>query len=134
MTTRLAAPLLAGALFAAAAAVAVAATPKGLHPVAVVTPAAEGKDKEIAVLADLPTVKIVAITLRAGTALPDHSAPVPVTIQAAFGAATLTVDGVSTPLAQGAFVVLDANTTHKVTPADSSPVTVLVHHHKGGGQ
>ena len=133
MTTRLAAPLLAGALLATAA-VAVAATPKGLHPVSVVTPAAEGSAKEIVVLADLPAVKIVAITLRAGTVLPDHSAPVPVTIQAAFGAATLTVDGVSTPLGQGAFVVLDANTTHKVTPADSSPVTVLVHHHKGGGQ
>ena len=54
--------------------------------------------------------------------------------KAAFGAATLTVDGVSTPLGQGAFVVLDANTTHKVTPVDNSPVTVLVHHHKGGGQ
>ena len=132
MTPRLAAPLLVGALLAAAAAV--AAPPKGLHPVAVVTPAAEGSAKEIVVLADLPAVKIVAITLRAGTVLPDHSAPVPVTIQAAFGAATLTVDGVSTPLGQGAFVVLDANTTHKVTPVDNSPVTVLVHHHKGGGQ
>lgn len=130
MTTRLAIPVLAGVLAAGAAAA--ASLPAGLHPVAVAPPSAEGKPKEVAVIADLPTVKIVAITLRAGTALPEHSAPVPVTIQAAHGAATLTVAGATTPLAQGAFVVLDANTPHAVSPVDTAPVTILVHHHKAG--
>lgn len=129
MTSRLAIPLLAGVLAAGSAA---ASPPAGLHPITVAPPSAEGTPKEVAVIADLPAVKIVAITLRAGTTLPEHTAPVPVTIQAAHGAATLTVAGATTPLAQGAFVVLDANTPHAVTPIDTAPVTVLVHHHKAG--
>lgn len=129
MTSRLAIPLLAGVLAAGSAA---ASPPAGLHPITVAPPSAEGAPKEVAVIADLPAVKIVAITLRAGTTLPEHTAPVPVTIQAAHGAATLTVAGATTPLAQGAFVVLDANTPHTVTPIDTAPVTVLVHHHKAG--
>jgi len=130
MTSRLAIPLLAGVLAAGSA----AAAPPGVHPITVAAPSAEGAPKEVTVIADLPAVKIVAITLRAGTTLPEHAAPVPVTIQAAHGAATLTVAGATTPLAPGAFVVLDANTPHAVTPIDTAPVTVLVHHHKVGGQ
>lgn len=131
MTTRLAVPLLAGVLAAGTAA---ASPPAGLHPITVAPPTAEGAPKEVAVIADLPEVKIVAITLRGGTTLPEHMAPVPVTIEAAHGVATLTVAGASTSLAPGAFVVLDANTPHAVTPADSAPVTVLVHHHKEGAR
>lgn len=130
MNPRLVVPLLAGALATAAA----AAPPPGVHPVTVPAPAAEGSAKEVAVVADLPAVKIVAITLRAGTPLPEHTAPVPVTIQAAHGAATLTSGGTTTPLAPGRFVVLDANVPHAVTPVDGTPVTVLVHHHKGGAR
>jgi quercetin dioxygenase-like cupin family protein len=129
MTSRLAIPLLAGVLAAGSAA---AAPPAGVHPITVAAPSATGAPKEVSVIADLPAVKIVAITLRGGTTLPEHTAPVPVTIQAAHGAATLTVAGATTPLAQGAFVVLDANTPHAVTPIDSAPVTVLVHHLKAG--
>lgn len=108
--------------------------PAGLHPVTVAAPTPEGAPKQVAVLADHPAVKIMAITLRNGTVLAEHKAPVPVTIQAAHGAATLTVSGASTLLSQGSFVVLDANTLHAVTPADATPVTVLVHHHKAGGK
>lgn len=131
MTSRLAIPLLAGALAVGSAN---ASPPAGLHPVTVAAPSIEGPPKEVAMLADLPAVKIVAITLRGGTTLAEHTASVPVTIQAAHGAATITVAGTSTPLGQGAFVVLDANTPHAVAPADTAPVTVLVHHHKAGGQ
>lgn len=129
MTSRLTVPLLAGAL---ASSPALASPPSGLHPVTVAAPSAEGAPKDVAVLMDLPSVKIVAITLRAGATLPEHTALVPVTIEAAHGSATLTVAGVSTPLAPGEFVVLDANTPHAVTPSSEAPVTVLVHHHKGG--
>ncbi|MCB9759117.1 MAG: hypothetical protein H6739_04695 [Alphaproteobacteria bacterium] len=131
MTSRLVIPVLAGVLAAGSAA---ASPPAGLHPITVAPPSVDGVPKEVAVLADLPTVKIVAITLRTGTTLSEHTAPVPVTIEAAHGAATLTVAGATTPLAQGAFVVLDANTLHAVTPVDTAPVTVLVHHHKVGVQ
>jgi quercetin dioxygenase-like cupin family protein len=131
MTARLVVPLLAGLL---AASTASASQPAGLHPITVAAPSADGAPKEVAVLADLPTVKIVAITLRAGTTLPEHTAPVPVTIEVVHGSATLTVAGTTTPLAQGSFVVLDANTPHAVTPVDAAPVTVLVHHHKAGGK
>lgn len=129
MTTRLVIPLLASLLSAEAA---LAAAPAGLHPITVAAPAAEGAPKEVAVLADLPAVKIVAITLRAGTPLPEHSAPVPVTLEAAFGSATLQVGDTRTLLAPGSFVVLDANTPHAVTPVGAAPVVVLVHHHKVG--
>lgn len=131
MTNRVAIPLLAGAL---AAGTAIASPPAGLHPVTVPAPDAEGPPKEVAVIADLPAVKIVAITLRQGTTLPEHTAPVPVTIEAAHGTASLTVGGQTTPLAPGSFVVLDARTTHAVAPTYDAPVTVLVHHHKGGAQ
>ena len=107
-----------------------AAAAPGLHPVRISAPAATGEPKEVVVLADLEAVKIVAITLRAGTPLPEHQAPVPVTIEAAFGRATLSVGGVPTELAPGSFVVLDANTPHAVAPIGAEPVTILVHHHR----
>ena len=137
MKTKLVVPLLAGALgaasaFAGSSAGAAPAAPlAGMHPVVVIAPSAEGEAKEVEVVADLPAVKIVAITLRAGTALAEHSAGVPVTIQAAHGSATITVRGVPLPLGPGMFVVLDANTPHSVAPIGLGPVTVLVHHHKG---
>jgi quercetin dioxygenase-like cupin family protein len=133
MKTKLVVPLLAGALGAVSAFAGATppAPPAGLHPVVVPAPSAEGAAKEVAVVADLPGLKIVAITLRAGTALPEHSAGVPVTIQAAHGSATITVGGAAVPLGPGAFVVLDANTPHAVAPVGTAPVTVLVHHHKG---
>lgn len=131
MTNRIAISLLAAVLATGAA---FASTPAGLHPVTVQRPAADGPPKEVEVVADLPAVRIVAITLRQGTTLPEHTAPLPVTIEAAHGTATLTVGGETTPLEPGSFVVLDANVTHAVTPTDDAPVTVLVHHHKGGAQ
>jgi quercetin dioxygenase-like cupin family protein len=144
MSHRLATPLLASSLLTGvplAAAWPVAAqaegpdTPApGLHALSVAVPAALGPPKEVSVLADLPTVKIVAITLRGGTTLPEHKAAVPVTIAVAHGAATLHVAGSTAPLRAGSFVVLDANTVHAVVPDNADPVTVLVHHHKGAGQ
>lgn len=124
-------PLLVGFL---ALPTASASPPAGVLAVTVPAPAAEGAAKEVAVLADLPAVKIVAITLRAGTALPDHSASAPVTIEAAHGSATVTVAGVATAISPGTLVVLDANTVHAVTPVGASPVTVLVHHHLQGAK
>lgn len=131
MTPRARLSLLAGLLAAGAAS---GAPPDGLHALSVAAPSADGAPKEVAVLADLPAVKIVAITLRAGTPLPQHSAPVPVTLEAAYGTATVTVGGQTTPLGGGAVVVLDAHVPHAVTPTGADPVLVLVHHHKGGGQ
>jgi len=141
MSHRLATPLLASAMLASAplaAALPAAARAEGpgagVHALAIAAPAALGPPKEVTVLVDLPTVKIVAITLRGGATLPDHNAAVPVTIEVAHGAATIHVAGSTAPLRAGAFVVLDANTVHAVVPVDSGPITVLVHHHKGGGQ
>jgi quercetin dioxygenase-like cupin family protein len=131
MTNRIAISLLASSLTAGTA---LATPPARVHPVTVSAPAADGPPKEVAVLADLAAVKIVAITLREGTTLPDHTAAVPVTIEATHGTASLTVGDTTTALKPGSFVVLDAHTTHAVTPTDASPVTVLVHHHKGGAQ
>lgn len=102
----------------------------GLHVVSVPLPTADGAPKEVVVLVDLAAVKVVAITLRAGAALAEHAASLPVTIQAAHGRAIVSVRGTAADLAPGAFVVLDANTPHAVAPVGEEPVTVLVHHHR----
>jgi quercetin dioxygenase-like cupin family protein len=128
MTSKLIAPVLAGWIATGTA----WAAPDGVHPIQVAPPSSEGVPREVSVILDLPTVKIVAITLRGGTPLAEHTAPNPVTIQAAHGDARITVAGVDAPLAAGQFVVLDAGTPHAVTPAGTAPVTVLVHHHKAG--
>ena len=111
-----------------------AAPPAAVHPITAPAPTAEGPGKEVAVLAELPAVKIVSITLRARTVLPEHAAPVPVTIEVVHGAAVLTAMGASVPLSPGALVVLDAGTPHAVTPVDEEPVTLLVHHLLGGAK
>lgn len=107
-----------------------AAAPMGVHPVSLNPPSAEGAPQEVIVLTDLPSTKVVAITLRGGAALAEHTAPVPVTIQALFGAVTVVVAGERTPLAPGSFVVLDAAVPHAVQAEGSAPATVLVHHHR----
>lgn len=55
------------------------------HSVVLPVGAAAGPAKESKELLDTPFVKLASITLRGGTALADHAAPVAVTIQALTG-------------------------------------------------
>ncbi len=59
------------------------------HAVPLASPAADGPGKEVKELLDTPFVKLVSITLRKGTVLPDHAAPVAVTLQAVAGAGSV---------------------------------------------
>lgn len=95
-------------------------------------PTADGPDKEVKQLVDTPFVKLVSITLRKGTVLADHAAPVAVTLSAAAGSGTVKVGAEVMPLGAGHLVVLAPHAVHSVTPAGEAPLVVLVHYLKGG--
>ena len=83
---------------------------------AIVLPAevGAGKEREIqTLLADLWR-KLVLIRLRNGALLADHSAQVPITIQALLGQGTLNVAGRAYRLAPNVIVPVDAHVVHNV--------------------
>ena len=79
-------------------------------------------------ISDDPAVKLVTITLRKGTVLPAHSAPVPVTIQALRGAGTIVVGTARHRLDATHAIVLAAGTAHAIEPDAEADMIVLVHH------
>ena len=139
MPVNLVVPLVVGAVVTAAAAAidAASAAPApppaeaaaGLHTVTFPAPPNLGPDMEHHVVLDIPGLKIVAITLRSATPLPEHRAPTQITLQAIHGTARVIVAGITTTLSEGRFVVLDANVPHTVQP-EHGMVTLLVHNHK----
>jgi quercetin dioxygenase-like cupin family protein len=88
----------------------------------------EGRPIEPRVLLDAPHVKIVAIVLRDGTALPEHSSPFPVTIHAVSGAGTAHVGGEARRLDATHFVSLAPGVTHAIEPDAGTDMVLLVHH------
>ena len=88
----------------------------------------EGRGIEPRVLLDAPHVKIVAIVLRDGTALPEHSSPFPVTIHAVSGAGTAHVGGEARRLDATHFVSLAPGVTHAIEPDAGTDMVLLVHH------
>lgn len=73
-----------------------------------------GKDREVQTLLADSWRKLVLIYLRNGALLADHSARVPITIQALLGKGTLRVgDGVFT-LSPGVIIPVDAHVQHNV--------------------
>jgi len=54
-------------------------------------PPGAGQPREVRTLTDEPALKLVTIVLRAGTVLPQHHAPVPVTIMALQGGGTVVI-------------------------------------------
>jgi len=99
--------------------------------VEVPVPPGTGKALEPRVLLDAPELKLVSITLRGGTVLPVHTAPVPVTIQAVSGGGTVTVGEQRLRLDPAHLVFLAANTPHAVEPDPSTDMVLLVHHLRG---
>ena len=84
----------------------------------------DGKDREVQVLLADRWRKLVLIQLRRGALLADHSARVPITIQAVAGAGTLRVGDEQHALLPGVIVPLDAHAVHNVQ-ADPA-VAILV--------
>lgn len=98
------------------------------------TDVGEGKAKEVNVLLDQEHLKLATITLRNGTALPIHSAPVPATIQVLEGEGIIHVAGKPLAVSQGSIVVLAAGEEHDVVPKDDGDISVLVHYLRGTGK
>lgn len=124
-------------MFAAVSAFAVAAvaaeterTGAGYHAVTLPTEAGAGDPKEIKVVLDTPHVKLATITLRAGTVLEEHSAPMPVTIQSLAGTGTVKMGDKTETIGPGRMVFLAPNVAHEVVPEGKSDLVLLVHHIK----
>ncbi len=84
----------------------------------------DGKDREVQVLFADQWRKLVLIQLRRGVLLADHSARVPITIQAVAGKGILHVGKEEHPLLPGVLVPVDAHVVHNVQ-ADPA-VAILV--------
>jgi quercetin dioxygenase-like cupin family protein len=101
------------------------------HSVALPLPVtAGGPPKESKELLDTPFVKLASITLRGGTVLPDHAAPVAVTIMALSGSGVVKYGAKQEKIGPGAMVLLAPNTVHSVVPDGKGELVVLVHYLK----
>ena len=87
-----------------------------------------GQPREARVLVDEPALKLVTIVLRQGTLLPEHHAPIPVTIQALQGAGTLMAGTNRFRIDPTHAVVLAASVPHSVQPDPGTDLVLLVHH------
>jgi quercetin dioxygenase-like cupin family protein len=92
------------------------------------TEAGPGAPKEVKVLFKSPGLKLATITLRNGTVLGGHAAPVPVTIYAISGKGTVTAGDERFELDPAHAVVLGAGVHHAVEPAAGTDMVLLVHH------
>ena len=93
------------------------------------TPADTGPPREVRVVVDDPALRIIEIVLRGGTSLPEHSAPVPVTIQAFAGQGTVVAGSERLRIDATHAVVLAPGVTHSVEPDPGTDLAILVHHH-----
>jgi quercetin dioxygenase-like cupin family protein len=73
-----------------------------------------GKDREVQILLADRWRKLVLIQLRRGVLLADHSARVPITIQALAGKGSLRLGSEVHVLAPGVLVAVDAHVIHSV--------------------
>ena len=77
-------------------------------------------------------VKIALVTIAAGATMPEHAAPVPVTVQTLSGSGSMTVSGEPHELSAGTIYYMEANAPHALDAQQGEPLVVLVHYLKGG--
>ena len=87
-----------------------------------------GQPKEARVLMNEAPLKLATIILRQGTVLPEHDAPVPVTIFALSGAGVVTVGDERLALDAGHAVFLGPKVPHAVIPNPGTDLVLVVHH------
>lgn len=87
-----------------------------------------GDPREVRFLVDQPALKLATIVLRQGTVLPEHHAPVPVTIQALEGTGTVTAGGERFRIGREQALLLGPNVAHTVYPDTGTDLVLLVHY------
>ncbi|MCA9617505.1 MAG: hypothetical protein KC731_00700 [Myxococcales bacterium] len=90
--------------------------------------AADGPKREVLVLVDRPELKLATIILREGTVLPEHSAPVPVTIQLLEGAGTARFGDNEERMHASKLLLLEADEAHTIVPDAGTTTVLLVHY------
>lgn len=90
-------------------------------------PPGEGSPREVRVLVDEPALKVLSIVLRAGTTLPEHVVPAPVTITALEGSGTVLAGGERLRLDATHAVSLAPDVPHEVEPDPGTDLVLLVH-------
>jgi quercetin dioxygenase-like cupin family protein len=93
-----------------------------------------GKEREVQTLLADTWRKLVLIRLRHGAVLAEHSAKVPVTIQAVLGKGSLEVAGYVYTLSPGVIVAVDAHVVHKVWAEPELAILVTFFRQSGGGE
>ena len=85
-----------------------------------------GADKQVVSLFTGPRRTLVQITLRNGTTLAAHKAPVPITIQCVVGSGELALkdEGTSLSLTPGVLVTLEPGVVHEIVASPS--VSILL--------
>lgn len=91
-------------------------------------PTGAGAPKDARVVLTTPGLKLAAITLRNGTTLPTHSAPVSVMIQALHGTGVVHANGVELAIDSTHAALLPPGLSHSVDPAPGTDLVLLVHH------
>lgn len=89
--------------------------------------AGDGAPKEVRVIDDNPHLKLVLVILRRGAVLPEHSTPMPITLQALSGSGTVRVGDRAEPLGPGRLVLVAPGASHEVTAAAETDLVVLLH-------
>lgn len=87
-----------------------------------------GNPRDVAMLVDIPGLKLATIVLRRGTLLPTHQSERAVTIVALQGAGTVTAGTESLRIDATHAVVLAPNQPHAVQPDAGTDLVLLVHH------
>ena len=88
-----------------------------------------GKEREVQTLFADPWRKLVLIRLRKSAKLADHSARVPITIQAVLGKGTLGVGGDLYSLSPGVIILVDAHADHNVQADPELAILVTFFRH-----
>ncbi len=73
-----------------------------------------------------PSLRVVLITMRAGTEIRDHTAPGPITVQPLQGRFALVVDGEPLEIVPGAVVALAARTHHAVRAIETGAFLLTI--------